>query len=310
MDSEYVRMVNRRDDPYGLFDSYSIVRLIGEGGSGKVYLVTKKGKSYAMKVPVNIRIDMDETVGPLKDEGFLESYKKEAENWITVSEKVPDDVIRFLDYNIVPFPWMIMELAETDLKTAMKDGAVTIDDIIGMLHSLQRIHDAGILHLDIKPENIMKVRGRWKFSDFGVSRAVSTVSVSSGIKGTPEYLAPEQISRKFGPKSIRTDIWQMGVVVYRFLEGCSPYQSTDLSELSMEIITDGPDLSKLPEQYRDVMSKAFDRDQDARYQSAGSFADAIMGWSLPTMDTASESPLSDDGLFEIDTCFQFPSDDG
>lgn len=169
-----------------------------------------------------------------------------------------------------------MDLAECDLKSAMADGVVTVDDMIDLLGSLQKIHDLGIVHRDIKPENILKVGGRWKFSDFGLSRSLRSISISGSIAGTPEYMSPEQfLPRRLGPVDARTDIWQMGILAYHVIVGRSPYLSDDPEEKMMIVVSEGPDLDAVPEPYAPVISRALSFDRSERFQSAREFAEAL-----------------------------------
>ena len=263
----------------GIFGNYSVVRIIGHGGFSEVREVSRLNHRYAMKVPLSIAIQSagssDDTLSNPTDPGYRIFYD-EALRWARLSDRVPDAVVRLIDFNIDPFPWMVMELAERDMEEAIGDGDVTADDLVPILRSLQKIHDMGIVHRDIKPGNILLVHGCWRFSDFGLSKSIGSASLSGSLKGTPEYMAPEQYSpKKLGRPDERTDIWQMGILAYRVITGRSPYVSSDPLELMTEICGEGPDLESIPARYRPVFSKALTRDRNGRFASASEFADAL-----------------------------------
>ncbi len=274
--SEWVSEVNRDDGGYGNFESYNIgSEPIGVGGFSKVFKVSKKGRTYAMKMPLSTSFETSVTLS--YDPSTVVNFKEEASTWAQVSDEAPNDVVRLIDYNIDPFPWMVMELAEKSMRQAMAEGEFSIEDFIRLLRSLDRIHEAGVVHRDIKPENVLFVRGRWKFTDFGLSKLVGSMSKSStGMKGTTQYMAPEQISRKrFGNANLKTDIWQMGIMLYEFLMGKYPYDTTDLAEIASMIIVDGPDYYDAPAEYHPIFERAFAPEKDDRFLSAAQFAKAI-----------------------------------
>ena len=185
-------------------------------------------------------------------------------------------MVGLIDFGTDPYPWMVMELADHDLGYAMSRHEVSAYDVVCLLRALQRIHDIGVVHLDIKPENILLIDGKWRFSDFGASKSASPSSPLWPMMGTPEYMAPEQfMPSRFGQTDFRTDIWQMGVLAFRVLTGKSPYRCAEAEGLATAVCIKGPDIEALPEKYRTVISKALSKDKEGRYRSAGEFADAL-----------------------------------
>lgn len=273
---EHVLKINASEERYGALEEYRAdPEPIGIGGFSKIYRVFRNGHVFAMKIPLNMELDSDVTV--YFDDDDTREYRVEAEAWALVSEKVPSDVVRLIDYNIDPFPWMVMELASCSFKQRMRDNEDALEDFVRLLRSLERIHQMGVVHRDIKPENILNVRGRWKFTDFGLSKIMNSLSkTTSGFKGTPQYMSPEQISpKKYGKHDVRTDIWQMGIMLYETLMGKMPYPTKDPTELSMLIIVDGPDYLDAPQKYQPILSKALAMEKDNRFQTAEEFAVAL-----------------------------------
>ena len=270
------------EEEKGNLASYTVVKVIGHGGFSEVRLVEKRGHRYAMKVPLGVGSISNGTMTDNGDtfanpsEDSSRQFKQEARVWARITVEAGKAAVGLVDFGVDPIPWMVMELAEEDLSKAMTEGKVTIFTVIELLRSLQRIHDLGIVHRDIKPENILLVGGTWRFSDFGLSKSIGSVSMSGSMKGTPEYMAPEQFSpKKLGPPDERTDIWQMGILALRVISGKSPYVSTDPLELMSEVCGEGPDLDAVPQKYRPVLGKALARDRKDRYASATEFANAL-----------------------------------
>ena len=204
-----------------------------------------------------------------------DSFSHEISLWAKVTDEACDSVVGLIDFGTDPYLWMVMELADRDLEDAMSRHEVSVDDVVRLLRALQRIHDIGVVHLDIKLENILSIHGGWRFSDFETSRCVSS-SPRGPMMGTPEYIAPEQFApSRFGEPDIRTDIWQMGVLAYRILAGRSPYSGIDAKDPAAAVCIIGPDIDALPEKYRVAISKALSPNKEDRYASASEFADAL-----------------------------------
>ena len=260
----------------GDYSAYTVdSKPIGIGGTSKIYRATKDSKVYAMKIPSNISVDSMDTIyiDPSEDEQF----KIEADNWYKASQMVPDSVVCLIDFNTEPFPWMVMEMSEGSFRDRIRDGSASTTDIISILRSLHNIHKSGVVHRDLKPENILMVDGKWKLTDFGLSKVVNNMTkTTTGIKGTPYYMAPEQVSKKiFGTVDRRTDIWQIGIMLYEVIMGRLPYEMTDFGELGMTIIGDGPDYSDAPDIYQPVLKKVLSQDKEERFSTAEEFANAL-----------------------------------
>ena len=274
--TDYVRGINGSEERMGDFSSYQLdPHPIGVGGFSKVYRVSKGGHAYAMKIPMNANLSSDVTIQyDPEDRG---RFMEEAEKWALASDSAPDDVVCLKDYNIEPFPWMVMELGTCSLKDMIASREAGPADIVALLRSLQHVHDNGIVHRDIKPENILNVEGRLKFTDFGLSKVVGSLTKSTGgLKGTPFYMAPEQVSvKKFGRVDSRTDIWQMGILLYEVLMHRLPFHTKDIAEIGMAITLDGPEYGDAPEWVLPVLQRALTQEKDGRFATADEFADAL-----------------------------------
>ncbi|MDO8667429.1 MAG: serine/threonine-protein kinase, partial [Gemmatimonadales bacterium] len=168
--------------------------------------------------------------------------------------------------------------------------------------ALQAAHDLSIVHRDLKPDNIMIVDGRdgtdiVKVVDFGIAKAMAgdetgqKVTKTGLVVGTPEYMSPEQLS---GDKlDGRSDIYSLGLVLYRMLTGVLPFQADSAQETMIKRLTDDPtplvdsrpDIV-FPDTMQAVLDKALARSPSERYQSAAVFGrdtmEAVAGLAVPS----------------------------
>ena len=270
---EWIQNIRDTGGQLGVFEKYKIEeKPFAEGGFSKIYRATRDGYQFAMKIPNTVEIS-NGTVDI--DRNTFASFREEMERWSLISNVLPDDVVCLLDYGYDPFPWMVMELADQSFEAAISSGSASIDDIRNVLTSLQNIHNIRMCHLDLKPDNILSVDGRWKLSDFGLS-SFGQGKAGGSVRGTPEYMAPEQVDSRTSAKcDSRTDIWQMGVILYRLVTGRRPYPEGSYDSVVMAILSGGPDLSDVQEPYRTILRRALSGDPEARYRNARDMADAL-----------------------------------
>ena len=280
-------------------DRYHILKKLGEGGMGAVYLGehVKMGRKSAIKVMA---------AAMSQDPDAISRFNREAANASRISHP---NVCQIYDFGETSdgLIYLAMEFIEGQaLKDIIeKEGALPPTRAASILKqsadALQAAHDLGIVHRDIKPDNIMVVQGRdgsdvAKVVDFGIARAVGgdepgqKVTKTGLVVGTPEYMSPEQLS---GDKlDGRTDIYSLALVLYRMLTGTLPFQADSAQELMIKRLTDEPltleaarsDLT-FPPKLQLVLNTALARDPNARYQSAAEFgrdtADAVADLKPP-----------------------------
>ena len=145
---------------------------------------------------------------------------------------------------------------------------------------LQAAHDAGVIHRDVKPQNVLiTADDRPKLTDFGLARVVddSFLSVSGEMAGTFAYMSPEQVTAKRIGLDHRTDIFSLGVVLYEMLALRRPFEGDTTHQLALRILyTDPPDPSKLrsqcPGELAVICGKALEKLPERRYATARDFA--------------------------------------
>ncbi len=205
-------------------------------------------------------------------------------------------VVQIYDYGVEDdnTPYMVMErLHGEDLSTRLtretRLSLLAVDDIVRQVAKvLRRAQEAGIVHRDLKPGNIFLVRGEdeeiVKVLDFGVAKIPRSISseemTKSGILvGTPRYMSPEQAR---GVKTIdhRSDLWALAVIAFRAITGELPFQGDELGDVIIKICVDSiptpselvPGLSPAIDRF---FERAFEREPDQRFQSAGDLSKAF-----------------------------------
>lgn len=271
---------------------YFVRRLIGRGGMGAVY--------EAEHVAIGRRVAIKFLLRDRADDEALARFRREAR---AASRITHDHVVRIFDVgNHDGLEYIAMEYVEgVDLhRLLQRDGRIAPARAVALgtqlLHGLQAIHDASVVHRDIKPGNLAIEamgggRERLKIMDFGISKPHDadvhvSLTTTGHVVGTPQYMAPEQISD--APVDHRADLYAAGVTLFQMLTGELPFGETGTTELAAQhLFEKAPSLvgtSDLPRPLAVAIAKALRKDPDARFQSAAEFAAALAGDTLATAD--------------------------
>jgi serine/threonine protein kinase len=147
-------------------------------------------------------------------------------------------------------PWIVMELVRgRSLGAALQEGTIGVREAarIGLevLGALEAAHAAGILHRDVKPDNVLLgPHGRVVLTDFGIAQieGETNLTATGGFVGSPEYIAPERVlGRRPGPAS---DLWSLGVVLYAVTEGVSPFRRSNTPATLQSVLNSTPPLAE------------------------------------------------------------------
>jgi serine/threonine-protein kinase len=254
-----------------LGDRYQLQQLIAVGGMGEVWRATDTllGRSVAVKV-----LKPEYAADP----HFLERFRNEARHTASLSHP---GIANVFDYGEVGGKaYLVMELVDGEpLSTVLaRDGRLTPAstlDIVGQAAlALQAAHEAGVIHRDVKPGNILiRPDGVVKVTDFGIARVVDSAPVTQTgmVVGTAAYLSPEQASGHV--ITAASDIYSLGVVAYECLSGERPFRADSAVGVAMAHATaTPPPLPKdVPPLVADFVLRAMEKDPARRQPSAGDF---------------------------------------
>jgi serine/threonine-protein kinase len=276
-----------------LLGRYHILDRIGAGAMGAVYSAQQIGldRPVALKVLKRHRGTSGDVIA---------RFEREAK---AMSALVHPNTVRVYDFGVASdgMMFLAMELLHGELATSrLKDGQAvsTVDAIVWtqqVLRSVGEAHQKGIIHRDIKPDNIFLARAEGekepiaKVLDFGIAKAIEGdqkldqfETLDGTVFGTPRYMSPEQAQGK--PLDHRSDLYAVGIVLYEFLVGAPPFVDRDAVVVMAKHIRDQPAPLKqaawertFPANLQRVLDKALDKSAAMRFQSAEEFERALDG---------------------------------
>lgn len=208
------------------------------------------------------------------------------------------DLVHMADGDGEVTPHLVMELVDgtslRDLLASQGPSLRSVTVVRGVLEGLAACHHAGILHLDIKPANVLVTPdGAIKIVDFGIARAASDATAT--VAGTPHYMAPEQFD---GRSDERSDIYSVGCLLYECLTGKPPFEGTMAAQLLAHRNHPRPDPRALAPQVSPslaaVVQRAMAVEPDHRYQTVEQMLGALAGADLaPAVAVASPIPKAE-----------------
>jgi serine/threonine protein kinase len=251
---------------------YELLEFLGRGAFGEVWLAERDSavtkSRLAVKLPLNTLVD-------------LNAIRKEAEVWVRAGNH--PNVLPMFEANIYDGQVVIVSeyAADGSLKQWLeKHGgkAPSIEQAVEMgtaiLAGLEHLHSRGIVHRDLKPANILMQGECPRIADFGLARVLDPGATVTLAAGTPAYMAPEAFD---GQRSVQTDLWSAGVILYQMLSGTLPFPSGDLMRFRKAIETEAPDPLpvSVPSALRQTVLSALDKDPSARFRSAADMRAAL-----------------------------------
>ena len=262
---------------------YQIRSKIGAGGMGEVNLAedTKLDRKVALKIlPADVAADDDR----------MRRFVQEAKAAAALNHPNIAHIYEIGEADGTPFIAMEHIDGET-LRQGLKGGAMKLGHVLDVATqvagALSAAHAAGIVHRDVKPENVMRRRdGIVKVLDFGLAKltAVQSTTIDTEaptktlfqtdpgtVVGTAVYMSPEQARGM--PVDARTDIFSLGVVVYEMVAGCLPFAGSTLSEVMASILSEKEPQPlarysrEVPVELERIVSKTLRKDREERYQT-------------------------------------------
>ncbi|MBH25437.1 MAG: hypothetical protein CMH57_13520 [Myxococcales bacterium] len=296
------RKKKKRKDPLigeTIANRYRIISRIGAGGMGVVY----KGDQAAMDRKIAIKVlprDLD-------DESLIERFRREAR---AASQLRHPNTITLYDFGLhEEILYIAMEFLDgISLNQAMKAGPMpagrVINIVIQTLRSLAEAHKKGIVHRDIKPDNVFLIRldgtpDFVKVLDFGVAKLTKsedkTLTQAGMIFGTPKYMSPEQARSK--PTGPRSDLYAVGIMAYEMLTGQVPFDADDHVSILLKHCTEpvpsfaeiNPDV-EVPEDLGQVIVRSLAKKPEDRFQDAEEMIQALEQLSTKYHYSASSIP--------------------
>lgn len=265
-------MENTTDKYIGkiLDDRYEIIELIGSGGMANVY----KALCHRLNRYDAVKIMRDETAANTE---LRRRFRAESQavamlshpNIVSVYDVSHSDDVEYIVMELIDG----ITLKQYLQKKSVLDPSEVLDFTIQTAKALEHAHSKGIIHRDIKPQNIMLLKdGMIKVADFGIASLENTIEENNGeTVGSVHYIAPEQ-ARGEAPDA-RSDIYSLGIVMYEMLTGKLPYVGNSDVEVAVKHMNTDPVTPRdivpsIPEELERICLKAMNSNIDERYQSA------------------------------------------
>ena len=277
---------------------YRVLRWIGAGGMGEVY--------EAENVRIGRRVALKILSGDLrKSPELVERFDREAR---AASAARGPHVVEMLDVGRTDddLPFLVMELLDGTPLSRRLDGGplevdVAVDIALQITRGLSSAHAAGVVHRDLKPDNVFLIRvdqrEHAKILDFGISRIgpgdTSTELTKTGSAlGTPSHMAPEQVEGKRDVDA-RADLWALGVLLYQMLTGKLPFEADSYGLMLVRILQEAPTpiatvRSEVPETLAAVVTRCLAKSPGDRWESATMLETALAGWQHQPIPPSAE----------------------
>lgn len=299
-----------------LSGNYKVLRVIGEGGMGRVYEAQHTriaGKRFAIKL---LHAEF------ARQPGVLARFQREAEASAAISH--PNVVgVYDVDRTSDGTPFMVSEMLEgQDLsKQLEKNSRITAAQAVNIARqvcrALHAAHDKGVIHRDVKPENVF-ITGPLdepsvKVLDFGISRlegsGSSSLTKTGMVIGTPAYMPPEQAMG--GQVDIRVDVYGVGAILYRALTGRLPYGDDEPTVTIAKLLTTEPERPRqiapeIPESLEMIIQKAMAREPTRRYQTLQEMERALAAFEATQGPTPGHVALVSAGSSDSDVAAARP----
>jgi len=249
-----------------------VLRLIGEGGMSRVYLASRDKDDEPLVVKI---LRSQVTDDKLALERFMEEY--------TLVERIRSPHVAKIHGHGVSegHAYLVMEFFDGgDLNKRLSgksaEPAEAMRIFRELMFALGDIHEFGVLHRDLKPQNLMfRADGSLAIVDFGIAKHIDSVDRTGRgeVLGTPRYMSPEQVRGM--ALDLRTDIYSAGVLLYQMLTGKHMFDAATAIEVALQHLnTPPPALPEALSAYQRLIDKLVEKDRDARFRNA----DEVIGF--------------------------------
>jgi len=270
--------------------------------------VVYKAKDLMLERTVAIKVLREDYS---QDAAFRESFRQEARAAANLSHP---NIVTVHDFGLDQKRlFIVMEyLPGTDLKTLIRQKErFKVEDAVALIiqacAGIGYAHRAGLVHCDIKPQNMLvSSEQRLKVTDFGIARALSTIPIdeqSEIVWGSPHYISPEQASGS--APSPASDVYSLGIILYEMLTGQLPFNNSESSELARMHREETPLPPRrlnpaIPEALEEITLKVLTKEPSRRYRTANQMGRVLLSFSKPGERTGAALPLKpESGLYHI-----------
>jgi serine/threonine-protein kinase len=271
-----------------LGERYEIIDLLGSGGLGRVYRARDLTLDEAVALKV---LHPEATRSPELTKRFLTEIKLARKvrhrNVCAIHEYGEHQGLRFLAMELVDG----VDLSRTVREKGPLPPREAFDVAVQVARGLEAIHEAGVIHRDLKTPNIMRdSQGVVRLLDFGIAKRTTphgtlAVTADQKVVGTPEYMSPEQIrGEEVDPRS---DLYALGIVIYELFTGAAPFRAATPLATLLKQITDPPPLdgdaaARIPKALVPVLRRTLAKDPKERYGSATEMLEALRAARVAT----------------------------
>ena len=276
-------------------DKYRVERIIGRGGMGLVVEATHLGLGNRVALKF-LAEDM------ASDATALARFRREAQ---AAAHLKSEHVCRVFDVGVAgKSPFIVMELLHgTDLARLSKVRALDVPTAALYIRQacvgLAEAHAAQIVHRDLKPGNLFLTRRAdgsplIKVLDFGVAKAPTDADVkltgTSNVVGSPGFMSPEQF-RSSKTVDGRSDVWSLGVILYKLVSGRLPFKADGFAEFALAITRDAmPPLPEVPKPFEEIIARCLEKDASRRYPDVLALAEALAPFAALAHNAMPELP--------------------
>lgn len=259
-----------------LSERYEIMSRIGSGGMADVYKAQDRKLNRLVAVKV-MKAEFRE------DTSFVSKFTKEAQaaaklshpNVVNVYDVGEDRGLYFIVMELIEGITLKNYIAKKGKLSVKEATSIAIQASLG----LEAAHNRGIIHRDVKPQNIIiSTDGKVKLSDFGIAKSMNSNTITANVMGSVHYSSPEQV--RGGYSDARGDIYSLGITMYEMVTGRVPFDgdttvSIAIKHLQEEIVPPSIYTPDLPYSLEQIILKCTQKNPDRRYQNVGSMIDDL-----------------------------------
>jgi len=299
-----------------LGDRYELHQLIAAGGMGQVW----RAHDLALHRPVAVKVLRSEYTG---DPTFVARFRAEAQHAASLSHP---NIAAVFDYGEETaqdgtgetLAYLVMELVEGEPLSALvaREGGLGTETTLSLLRQtafgLGEAHQAGMVHRDVKPGNILvRPDGGVKITDFGIAWSARSVALTrtGQVIGTPQYLSPEQAEGR--PATPASDVYALGLIGYECLTGRKAFEGDNAVTIALKQVRQEPEPlpDELPVEVRTLIGRALAKNPALRFMNGAAFVSAIddvqagrpLPAAPPTVDVAAAAVVPDGGPETVTT---------